>query len=107
MRALVLAIAMMAAGSAGAAPGKCLLVVDGRTYINGPCRISLSPGGSFQVLSAGRLTYFANVKLTGDTQADGFWNEDMGANHAHTPLGSLQRNDACWSNPKAIVCAWR
>jgi hypothetical protein len=107
MRALVFAVAMMASGAAWAVPGRCLLVVDGKTYLNGPCKVETRSGGNFQVLSSGRLTYFANVSLTGDNEANGFWNEEMGANHAHTPLGSLRRNDACWANDKAIVCAWR
>ncbi len=107
MRALVFAIAMVASGTAWAAPGRCLLVVDGKTYLNGVCKVELRSGGNFQILSPGKLTYFANVSLSGDAQANGFWNEDMGANHAHTPLGILQRNDACWTNERAIVCAWR
>lgn len=103
MRALVVAIAVMVSGAAWAAD-RCLLVVDGRTYINGPCRISVSPGGSFQAASK---LYFADVQLNGSGAASGYWNEEPGAGHAHTRLGELVRNDACWTNEKAIVCAWR
>lgn len=103
MRALILAIAMVASGAAAAAD-RCLLVVDGRTYINGPCRITLSPGGSFQAASN---LYFADVQVTASGRADGNWNEEPGARHAHTSIGELMRNDACWTNSRAIVCAWR
>jgi hypothetical protein len=47
------------------------------------------------------------VSLTDKNTADGFWNEDEGANHAQTPLGKLTRKGACWQNKTAKVCAWK
>lgn len=107
MRAILMALAMVVSGAAIAAPGRCLLVVDGRTYLNGSCDVSISPGGSFQVQNRGQIRYFALVNPDGPGQAIGYWNQEVGATHAHTDLGTLRRNDACWSNDKAIVCAWR
>lgn len=107
MRAVVVAVSMLVAGAASAAPGRCLLVVDGRTYLNGSCPVELLPGGSFMVGAGRGARYFAQVNVDGKTDASGYWNEEPGATHAHSSLGNLRRNDACWVNDRAIVCAWR
>ncbi len=107
MRAVLVALAVLMAGAASAAPGKCLLVVDGKTYLNGPCPIDLSKDGSFSIGTGPRATYFAYVNVDRPGFATGSWNEERGASHAHSDLGRLRRNDACWVNERAIVCAWR
>lgn len=107
MRALVFAVAMMASGAAVAAPGRCLLVVDGKTYLNGPCPVSIDPDGSFSVGTGPKASFFAYVNVEPSGVAVGSWNEERGATHAHSSLGELKRNGACWTNDKAIVCAWR
>lgn len=87
-------------------PGRCLLVVDGKSYITGACRIEIDNGGSFQIYDLKKQGYFAYVNVSGNT-AEGYWNEARGANHAHSPLGTLTRDGACWKNDRAKVCAWR
>lgn len=87
-------------------PGRCLLVVDGTKYINGRCEIEMDKGGSFQIYEKGKRGYFAYVNLT-DDGAEGWWNEERTATHAHSSLGTLTRNGACWENDRAKVCAWR
>lgn len=89
--------------------GTCLLEVQGKRYIDGRCPILMSPGGSFQIgaSESDPLTYFASVSTTGRDVGDGFWNEERGASHAHTPLGVLHRRGACWENETAKVCAER
>jgi len=87
--------------------GRCLFVLDGKTILNGPCPIQLHRGGGFTVGSSQRGGYFAIVQPSGDGSADGYWNEDQFANHAHTSIGTLKRNDACWTSERAIICAWR
>ena len=109
MKAPFSAVALLAVAAAQAASSKskCLLQVNGRTYISGPCNASTDGGG----LSIGWLPENSNKPITYhayvESNGQGFWNEDRGANHAHTPLGTLTRNGACWSNQKAKVCAWR
>ncbi|MEO7063874.1 MAG: hypothetical protein ABI082_08925, partial [Dokdonella sp.] len=51
------------------------------------------------------LTYFATVTIQRNGAGEGFWNEETGASHAHTPLGALHRNGWCWENETAKVCA--
>lgn len=92
--------------SANFKPGRCLLEVDGRRYISGACRIDMEKGGSFQIYDLKKRGYFAYVDVNGST-AEGYWNEEPGANHAHSPLGTLTRDGACWTNDRAKVCAWR
>lgn len=91
--------------------GRCVLSVAGTTYIDGPCEIDFFGGdGSFSALQldpSGDLSYFAYVLVIGRDVAEGHWNGERGASHAHTPLGTLQRRGGCWINETARVCAWR
>jgi hypothetical protein len=106
-RVALAAVLAVAAGQAATFQGKCLLEVNGRAYIKGPCNVEMRQGGDFTI-GTGRtpITYFAYVYVNGET-AEGFWNEERGANHAHTSLGTFTRDGACWSNQTAKVCAWR
>ncbi len=97
-------------GSAQAFMGKCVLTVGGKDYLNGPCEIEmLDKDGSFTVGASDTAPspYFAYVVVTGPGVADGSWNRDPKATHAHSPLGVLKRQGACWVNEKARVCATR
>jgi hypothetical protein len=95
--------------AASSVDGTCLLEVAGRSFIDGPCEIDLEPDGSFMITAyrAGEITYFAYVSLDGANLATGYWNEEIGAGHAHSPLGTLTRSGACWQNSNAKVCGWR
>jgi hypothetical protein len=108
--ALTVAGLLSGAGAAGAFEGKCLLAVDGTRYLDGPCNIEMSADGSFSI-GAGETTrskYFAFVNIApGASEAMGFWNGQEAADHAHTDLGALTRDGACWVNSTARVCAWR
>jgi hypothetical protein len=91
--------------------GKCLLEVDGRRYLDGPCNIVMQRDGSFEIGTGERkrAQYFAVVFLSKDTPglAEGWWNGRDGESHAHTPLGNLSRQGGCWTNARVKVCAWR
>ena len=100
------AILTVAVTQAAAFQGKCLLEVNGHAYIKGPCKVDVEKGGGFYVSTGAPMIYFARVGVDGQT-AEGFWNEEPGATHAHSPLGTLTRDGACWSNKDAKVCAWR
>jgi len=115
MRTLIAtaAILTVAVTQAAAFQGTCLLEVNGHAYIKGPCNIDvMSKDGSFSIGTDEERDYFAYVNLdeppkAGAQQtADGFWNEEPGVSHAHSPLGSLTRDGACWSNQTAKICAW-
>jgi hypothetical protein len=94
----------------------CLLVVDGKANINGPCDYTPGPEGSFEV-STYVVTHqgadaahtrghgsFAQVN-PGEMST---WNGG-GSYHAQEPLGdgNLHRAGACWQNEGAKVCAWK
>lgn len=94
---------LLASTSVYARPVICKLTVDGRTYIKGACEFTpLGVDGSFLIKKG---DYFAQVNVDAPGTAEGYWNEEPGASHAHTPLGRLTRNDACWVNRRVIVCA--
>lgn len=89
--------------------GTCLLEIKKKQYLNGPCPISMEEDGGFSIGASETepLTYFATVSVTWKNVGEGFWNEEKGANHAHSPLGKLTRKGACWQNKSAKVCAWK
>lgn len=89
--------------------GKCLLEVNNKTYLKGACAITLENDGGFSIGASETKspTYFAIVSVTGKNVGEGYWNEEMGANHAHTALGNLVRKGACWQNQNAKICAWK
>jgi hypothetical protein len=89
--------------------GRCLLEVNKKKYLNGSCAITMENDGGFLIGASETqpVTYFAIISVTGKDVSEGFWNEEKGANHAHTPLGNLVRKGACWQNQKAKVCAWK
>jgi hypothetical protein len=95
---------------AAALTGRCVLEVDRKSYLDGPCNIEMGPDGSFSI-GAGeqsRSEFFAYVNLApAAAKATGYWNGPEAASHAHDSLGALSRNGACWVNSRARVCAWR
>ena len=99
------------AGTSGRADeGRCLISVDGRTFLKGQCNIEIRPGGSFTVGVGDQLRseYFAYVNPEGGSNtAQGYWNGRDADRHAGSNLGTLKRKGACWSNSHAKVCAWR
>jgi hypothetical protein len=94
------ATALLFATPASAAT--CLLEVNGKAYIDGPCEFSSWEGGDFQILAG---DYFAYVYPSHDP-ANGYWNGTPEATHAHDALGELRRDGACWVNETAKVCAY-
>ncbi|MDT2022425.1 hypothetical protein [Methylocella sp. CPCC 101449] len=95
--------------TADARPADCLLEVQGRRVIDGACDFTAMPDGSFQI-SAKRgqnIEWFAQVQVSERNVAQGYWNGEAGARHAHYNLGQLQASGACWSNATARVCAWK
>lgn len=106
LRLLGATAALLAASAAlaWARPADCLLRVDGHSYIDGRCDFSPDSDGSFTI-SAG--DYFATLLVDSPGVGQGYWNEDPKATHAHSPLGEMRREQACWVNVKARLCAWR
>ena len=107
--ALCIAVLALYPTLAQARTGRCVLQVKGQTYLHGPCDIiNQDNHGSFSigVGDVRRSRYFAYV-LMEDDGAHGYWNETPDASHAHTDLGRLKRDGACWRNQDARVCAYR
>ncbi|MBK6467538.1 MAG: hypothetical protein IPL38_02300 [Rhodobacter sp.] len=84
----------------------CLLVVQAEKLIGGSCMFTaLDADGSFSISSLNGQ-FFAYVLVDRPGVARGYWNGAPYAGHAHDPLGQLRRDDACWVNDVASVCAW-
>jgi len=96
------AFALLAATAANAADAdRCEIVVGGVSYMDEPCEYSEADGvATIGVVDAGRAGgHFAYVI---DGQA--YWNGAESASKAHYPLGSVERDGACWVNAKARLC---
>ena len=105
---IVIALLLLTSPAALAFKGDCVLQVKGITYLDGSCEISMEAGGNFQVSTRSGRLYFASVFPEGDGTATASWNGTIpGATHAHSDLGTLKRQGACWINEQAKVCAWR
>jgi len=104
MVALTMACAMAAPAEAEVA--KCTLEIKGKAYISGDCdydTLSRSDG-SFKIMALD-AKYFAYVYVEGTGKASAHWNEEAGANHAHTPLGQMRlATDGCWINDTTRIC---
>jgi len=89
--------------------GQCVLAVGGSTYIDGDCNVTMSADGSFQIYSSDSSPthHFAFVNVASSGKAAGYWNGIEQSSHAHEPLGMLERDEGCWNNDHATVCAWR
>ena len=84
----------------------CLMVIEGQELIQGRCAFTpIDTDGSF-ILTGLNGKYFAYVVMDRPGVAEGYWNGTPYAGHAHAPLGTLRREDACWVNDIASVCAW-
>jgi len=109
---------------------KCLLVVNGKTYINGSCEFEFTgDSGSFRIddkkqrlgcyeydLGPGRCSGAATKVVRNGTfggldviqpgVGKFWWNEGtMRKGEARIP-GILRRNGACWESTSVKVCAW-
>ena len=106
---LIICVGCIANRSAAAFYGRCTLIVDGRTFLNGRCNIDMQPDGSFSigVAETNPSRYFAYVNLQSDGTALGSWNGVDAESHAGESLGTLTRKGACWFNSRAKVCAVR
>jgi hypothetical protein len=104
------AAAILFSGYPHAFQGDCLLKVDGRTYLNGPCKVDMFSGdGSFSIGADQRWSrYFAYVNLDPNNPglASGSWNGIEGESHARRTWES-NPTGSCWTNRRAKICAWR
>lgn len=113
MKRIILAAAMLLVGGAAQAanaPGRCLLTVHGKTYINGPCNIDRDADGGFR-LNTGEgkqpSPYFVYFNKTPSGGTEASWNEDPEVTHANNSLGEgFTNKSGCWSNKIAKICAW-
>jgi len=90
----------------------CLMVVDGRTYIDGPCHFypDKEGGDGFMVEGLTPMRPGRSVPWQAEVSEDGgYWNNDDGvpALHHDTLGGSMRREGACFVNARARVCAWK
>lgn len=104
---MVAILAFTIALPAQARPAKCLLEIEGKTYIDGQCDFKPlhKSDGSFQITGANGK-HFAYVYVDGGQTATAHWNGAIGENRAHDPLGNLTRDGACWNSKTVKLCAW-
>lgn len=89
----------------------CLLRIDGVIYDAAPCNLNSNDSDTIrfgQLSLESQAGYWVYLTKREDGRYDGFWNEDFGANHAHTSLGILTREDRagsdCFSSHNTLLC---
>ena len=111
-----LALVVSATPASGRSKYRCLLVVNGRTFLSGPCNFEpLDKDGSFMFGQKGN-PYFAYL-LRYPNETWGSWNENPQSSHADASLGSMRQQGACWINVTGgfsggepgtnKICAWK
>ena len=91
--------------------GHCLLVIDGKTRIDGPCKYSLrfyqDERAYFEAAKSDKRTNtFAYLDFDDASRSAGerLWNGEDRAPRATVPLGRLTHHGACWINPTSKLC---
>ena len=108
---LLLPIIVPSLGWAETSETSCLIRIDGVIYDSSPCNLNSEDE---DIIRFGHLNletqagYWVYLIEREDGRYDGFWNEDFGANQAHTSLGILTREDRagsdCFSNLSMFLC---
>jgi len=101
MRSFVLLLtALLATPAIAAEATDCLLEVGGTAFFEGPCEIAVLDAET-TIVRGPDQTYFVYLDTAGDIST---WNEEAGAESAHTQLGVLKQDGQCWANDTAKVC---
>lgn len=109
MRTALALATFLVAGPAFAEPARCLIEVDGEPYVIGKCDVDWLNGMVTEIRGGASTPYFASLSaIPGDPNKPALasWNAIPGTTHAHTDLGELKRQGACWINERAKLCAW-
>lgn len=89
---------------AAARPADCLVVMEGRSYIDGPCDFTAEAGGDFTVTLGPRS---AKVMVDpGSRDGRAFYEDATPASPQSWVIGDVRRDGACWRNRVGRVCAW-
>ena len=105
--ALAAFMIVVGAGGARASSERCLLQVDGKTYIKGWCAVMREDRYLMVGSDGERISnpYAATVSTNDDGSGDGHWNGAPGVRISQSPLGTMKRDGFCWINAKAKICA--
>lgn len=94
-------------------PGECLLRVEGKVYMQGPCTYSFEYG----VYVMMNRTWTVYVYTNEDGTAEGNWNaqQEVDKNgraryvpisRAHAPLPDLKQQGSCFKSRSTEICVW-
>jgi hypothetical protein len=112
---------------------RCVVRVDGKTYLDRPCDFTPESDGSFEIsdprivlgcvrdngstdrnvdtcpsfaqVYVVRKGVFLSVDISPDGTGEVHWNRGTDT-HAMDNLGSVTRNGGCWSNVRTKICAY-
>ena len=92
--------------AADRAPGRsvdCLVVIEGRTYIDGSCEFRSEAGGDFTITSGTRK---ASVMVDPGSRAGRASFEDTSPRNPQALVWDVTRQGACWVDRSSRICAW-
>src|SRR3954451_13540997 len=107
----VIMIAALAAGVARTpahAEPTCLIEVDRKRYLDGPCTVTEAGAGSWLIVRDRLMGQAATIKVDPiiSNRGDAAWTGPSGDCRLSEALGRLRREGSCWTNAKARICAW-
>jgi hypothetical protein len=101
----LLAGAFLLPQAAEARPADCLVVLEGRTYIDGPCEYESFPEGHF-IVTLDRRSAKVMVDI-GFRVGHALYEDTAPANPEARLIGDVHREGSCWINRVGRVCAWQ
>lgn len=99
---LVVPASVIVGGAVAAAP-TCLVEIDGRRAIDGPCRLQTAPSG--RTLIEGRSGQKVSIGREFGRESRAAWNGRYG--DRVESLDTMRRTGpSCWENHRGRICAW-
>jgi len=88
---------------------RCLLQVDGKTYMTGRCQYWVSKEGDVMITGRSKLyprlgPFKQGNVVWADPDVEAAWNGPFVERHAHDSLGKVTKRGDCWVNDYAKVC---
>ena len=99
----ILLSALLPVGAAEARPADCLVVLEGRTYIDGQCDFQAENGGDFTIRQGSRT---AKVTVDPGSREGRAFFEDTSPRNPQSLVWDVRRQGACWVDGSSRICAW-
>lgn len=95
--------ALLPCSTATARPAECLVVIEGRNLMDGPCDFQSEAGGDFTVTQGSRT---AKVTVDPGSREGRAFFQDTSPRNPQSLVWDVRRQGACWVDGTSRICAW-